>query len=112
MGQQRKNREWLVAERDYETEEEFRAAVEQRLVDIFAISFYSGRGVIVSPLRAKVDGEYRTLGFHFEETFIPAVRLAQPEASEPEPEPPALSDELTQDELDEHFPPQEPVEAT
>lgn len=87
MGQERKGREWAVYARDYGSDAEFRAAIEQELVDIYAMTYRSGRGVIVAPLRARDDDGYFTAGYAFQEVFMPAVRPAEPEpVAEPEPD--------------------------
>lgn len=94
-----RQRTWLVDSRDYETDAEFRVAVEQELVDVYAIGYRSGRGVIVLPVRAEIaQGVWETIAFAFEETFVPAAR------SEPIVETEGIADE----ELAEEFP--EPVE--
>lgn len=99
MAQERKSRAWAIYAEHYESDAEFRGAVEQALVDIFPLGFYSGRGVIVAPLRVQDDeGGYATIGFAFEEVFMPAVRRQAEEGPEealadvvaaaaPEPEP-------------------------
>lgn len=80
MAQERKGREWVILADDFETDGDFRSAVEQDLVDIFPMANRGGRGVIVAPLRVQDDtGVYFTAGFAFEEVFMPAVRQREPE---------------------------------
>lgn len=97
-----KGREWVLLAKHYDTDQDFRAAVENALVDIYPISFWGGRGVMVAPLRVQdgSTGSYVTVGFAFEEVWMPALKT---------PEPPA---ELTEEEIAEHFPAGEPVEAS
>lgn len=79
MAQERKSKAWTVYADPDETEERFRARVEQELVDIFPLAYRGGRGVIVAPLRRQVWDEvsqrevYVTIGFAFEEVFMPGV---------------------------------------
>jgi len=82
VGQERKGRTWTVYEHEHE---DFRAAVEQTLVDIWPFVFYGGRGIMVAPLRVqKDDGTYETRGIAFSEEFVPAVHETEPpEADEP-----------------------------
>lgn len=109
MAQERKSRTWTVIAEDGEPESETRARIEQALVDIYPLGFYGRRGVIVAPAYAldEESGEYRTVGFVFEEVFIPPVRRAadgsaddeafadalanaEAAAAEPRPEPAAV----------------------
>jgi hypothetical protein len=79
--QERKARHWVLLAQHYETDQDFRVAVEQALVDIYALSYWGGRGVMTAPIRRK-DPEtdtYVTIGFAFEEVFMPAVRDPEPE---------------------------------
>lgn len=97
-----KGREWVLLAEHYETDDDFRRAVENALVDIYAISFWGGRGVMVAPLRVQdAGGRYATVGFAFEEVWMPALKA---------PEVPHA--ELSEDEIAEHFPDREPVEAS
>lgn len=80
--QERKGREWVLLAKHYESDADFRAAVENALVDIFAISYWGGRGVCVAPLRVKDEatGTYVTVGFAFEEVWMPALKSPEPES--------------------------------
>jgi hypothetical protein len=69
-----KGREWVLLAKHYDTDSDFRAAVENALVDIFPISFWGGRGVMVAPLRVQDGQTYVTVGFVFEEVWMPAVK--------------------------------------
>lgn len=108
MAQQREARQWTVLEGDFATEAEFRQQVIDDLMGVEFAGHRLGRAFIVAPLRVQDEqGAYFTAGWMFEETFVPAVRRAAPEApAEPAPEP-----ELTPEEIAEHFPEQEPVGA-
>ncbi len=102
MASERKGREWVILAEHFESDADFRSAVEQELVDIFPMANRGGRGVIVAPLRVKDGDAYYTAGFAFEEVFMPAVREREP-TLEP----------ITDGELDRdaHARTQEPIEA-
>lgn len=102
---ERGKRQWVLRADDFETEDDFRAAVARELADLENIGHRLGGGFIASPLRQATEDasgltEYVTRGWIFEHTFMPVVK---PKV-EPEPE-------LTEDEITAHFPQEEPVEA-
>lgn len=107
MATERKGREWVIRADEFDSDADFRVAVEQELVDIFPMANRGGRGVIVAPLRVQDGDGYYTAGFAFEEVFMPAVRAREPEVPEPHP---ITDEELERDAL-EHAREQEPVEA-
>lgn len=95
MGQDSKSRTQTLYARDFASDNDFRAAIEQKLVDIFPVLDW-GRGVTVAPIRVqKADGTYATEGAAFQEVFMPAVRAVEPEPL-PQPE---ESELLSDDEL-------------
>jgi hypothetical protein len=102
VAQEREGRTWTIYAHEFGSEADFRATVEQALVDIYAIVHWRGMGITVTPLRTLIeDGTYRTEGFAFAEVFMPAVKQRVVEPPAPE---------LTDEEMAEHFPP-EPVAA-
>lgn len=115
MGQQRQSKKWRVYAQDFETGAEYRAAVEQALLDTYPLLHDGGRGVIVAPIRVKVRDEvagdevYVTAGVTFEEVFIPAARMREPEVPAEEPGVELVPHGLTEEELAAHFPVVEPA---
>lgn len=105
-----KGREWVLLAKHYDTDQDFRAAVENALVDIYPISFWGGRGVMVAPLRVQdgSTGSYVTVGFAFEEVWMPAIR---PGEGPLKPLPPH-SHEMAGELPTEPDPDREPVEAS
>jgi hypothetical protein len=95
VAQEREGRTWTIYAHEFGSEADFRATVEQALVDIYAIVHWRGMGITVTPLRTLIeDGT-------FAEVFMPAVKQRVVEPPAPE---------LTDEEMAEHFPP-EPVAA-
>lgn len=80
MATQREGREWFVLADDYETDEDYRVAVQQELAGLENMGHRLGRGFVVTPLRQQreIGGVtvYETVGWAFSETFMPAVRSA------------------------------------
>lgn len=91
--QQREGREWLILADEFESETEFREAVQDELARLENMGFRLGRAFVVTPLRQQREvGNavvYDTIGWAFSETFMPAVRAQEAEVvvEEPEPEP-------------------------
>lgn len=80
-------RTWDVWAKDYETDEAFRRAVENELAALENMGERLGRGFTVMPIREKVDvNRYYTLGWRFQDGFVPAVRSQTAELVEDEPE--------------------------
>lgn len=87
MGQEREGRQWTIYASECESEEHFRAKAEQALLDIYAIVYWRGQGIAVTPLRVQHDdGTYRTEGFVLAEVFAPAVKAREPDPDEPDTE--------------------------
>jgi hypothetical protein len=89
---QREGRQWVIPAEEYADEEEFREAVARELAGLENMGHRLGRGFIVTPLRRarELGGTrvYDTIGWAFQETFMPAV------ASAPALEPEAVTEEL------------------
>lgn len=91
MSQQREGRKWYVLSDHYETESDFRLAIENELARLEHVGFRMGRGFICSPLRERNEhmsavlgtDVYDTLGWVFTETFVPAIRRTAPPDEEP-----------------------------
>ncbi len=93
--------EWRVMAEDFQTDEDFRAAVEQELAGLENMMFRLGDGMQVAPLRAQLQGgEYVTVGYFFRNVFVPAVGTPGEEnvPSDPDPEEkPIAEDDAEQD---------------
>lgn len=100
---ERGKRRWVLRADAYDSEAEFRDAVASELAGMEHIGHRLGGGFVSSPLRRAIEHdeltEYVTVGWLFEHTFVPAVR-AQP-----------VAQPLSEEEMAEHFPEQEPVGA-
>lgn len=106
MGQGRQQRgirrEWTVLREEHASEGEFRAAVQQAMLDLDAIGARLGGSFAQVPLRHRIaDAEFETVGWRFRwESFAPYL----PDEEQPEP---VADDDL--EPVDEPAP--EPVEA-
>ena len=102
-------RAWIIEGSEYESEEDFRVAVEQELAGLENMGHRLGRGFAVTPIRRPVlidNAEViETVGWAFEEAVMPLVR-----EREAEPEPETEDEPLTPEELTAGFP--EPVAAS
>jgi hypothetical protein len=104
-----RDRSFTISLQDYDSETEFRQAVQQALLDTEAIGHREGGGFINSPLRMELQpkpgdftdhaGErlrkFVTVGWMFNHTFMPAVRMA-----EPEPESNGVGPDWDEEEID------------
>lgn len=83
-----RSRDWTIEYDDFETEEAFRQAIEIELARFEHLGFRTGRALIAAPIRTRAedDGTYITIGWRFQEAFMPAAKPAVAEA-EPELEP-------------------------
>jgi hypothetical protein len=89
-------REWSLSLSDYETEDDFRAAVQQELASFEHIAERLGVGLVAAPIRTRMrdGGDWFTAGWVFKAATVPAAREAASEIealeealSEAEPEP-------------------------
>jgi hypothetical protein len=93
---QREGRQWVILADEYADEEEFREAVARELAGLENMGHRLGRGFVVTPLRQarELGGTrvYDTVGWAFQETFMPAVAVAPALEPDPveEPEPAAV----------------------
>jgi hypothetical protein len=84
---------WTIENTDYDTEEQFRAAVADELARFEHIGYRQGFGLVAAPVRQRVGEGIVTLGWEFSAERIPLVggqpqqAGPMPEAPEPEPEP-------------------------
>lgn len=111
MGQGRQQRgirrEWTVARDDYASDADFRAEVQQSLLDLDAIGARLGGTLAQLPVRVHAgDSEFVTVGWRFRwESYAPSLPGEQSEEPDlaglavPVPRPPA---EMAPDELQEH----------
>jgi hypothetical protein len=92
----RGDRDWALMADDYETDDEFRKAIVEELAGLENMGHRIGGAFVATPLRLKQpathglqglpDEEYRVIGWHFKQVFMPAVRVPEPqEESEPSP---------------------------
>lgn len=79
---------WIIDQADYDTEEQFRAAVAEEMARFEHIGHRQGFGLVAAPIRQRVDGGIMTLGWQFRSERIPLVQADRtdplPEAPEPE----------------------------
>ncbi len=103
MSQVREGREWFIELEEFEDEDGFRDAVAQELARLENMGHRLGRGFVVTPIRRPRDlggtVVYDTIAWCFSETFMPAVK------------PRTRPEELTAEEMAEHFPEPEPASA-
>lgn len=82
-------REWVIGLDEFDTEEDFRVAVERELAGLENMGHRLGRGFVVSPIRRpKVIGSEEiivTVGWMFGEAVMPMARDTEPEPAEDEP---------------------------
>lgn len=101
-----KLRNWSLDARDYQTEDEFLAAVEMEAAKSVHLQERLGVAIVSTPIKQVVNGEYVTLGWHFATATVPAARQSEPDPVVEEEleqiveEPAPLSEEELQ-ELDE-----------
>lgn len=69
-------REWSISLRDYETEDDFRQAVQQELASFEHIGERLGIGIVAAPIRTRSrdGGEWFTAGWAFKTATVPAAR--------------------------------------
>lgn len=68
-------REWSLSLSDYETEEDFRAAVQQELASFEHIGERLGVGLVSAPIRARAgSGAWFTAAWVFKTATVPAAR--------------------------------------
>ncbi len=81
-----RSREWMIHSEDYDSEEEFRAAVADELARFEHIGFRTGRALVSAPIRVPIEGAFVTLAWKFQEAFMPAAKPVEPvEVVDPEP---------------------------
>jgi hypothetical protein len=94
---ERGKRAWMIWSEEYDTEAEFRAAVENELVGLENIGHRMGGGFVVSPVRERIQSqageEFVTIAWRFENVFVPAVSRREPVAEPELAEEPALVEE-------------------
>lgn len=83
-----KLRNWSLDARDYQTDDEFRAAVELELARFEHIGERFGIALVAAPVKQVIAGEYVTVGWTFQTATVPAAR-------QPEPDP-VVEEELEQ----------------
>lgn len=90
-------RAWFLDRQDYDSDDAFRAAVAQELVQTEYLSYRLGIAVVSAPIRAQLvlGGEYETVGWTFRTATVPAVRFV-----DPDPEDLALAKEQLAREMD------------
>lgn len=82
------DKSWAILRDDYESEESFRNACRQSMLDIEAIQFREGGAFIVAPLKEevapKLEGvrEFEMVAVRYSHTFLPAVKRQGPEEEE------------------------------
>lgn len=89
-----KLRNWSLDARDYETDEQFRGAVELELARFEHIGERFGIALVAAPVKRVIDDEYVTVGWTFQTATVPAARAVEPE---PEAELPPVDDVLDMD---------------
>lgn len=74
-------RKWSLSLSDYETEQDFREAVQAELAQFEHIGERLGIGVIAAPIRTRTmdGGEWFTAGWVFQTATVPAARPAASE---------------------------------
>lgn len=82
------DKSWAILRDDYESEEGFRNACRQSMLDIEAIQFREGGAFIVAPLKEevapKLEGvrEFEMVAVRYSHTFLPAAKRRGPEEEE------------------------------
>lgn len=75
---------WEIDRDSFQTEQEFRAAVENELASLEVMGERLGRAFTAVPVRIEVSpGRFQTLAWRFQDAFVPAARFKEPEV-EPE----------------------------
>lgn len=69
-----KLRNWSLDARDFETDDQFRAAVELELARFEHIGERFGIALVAAPIKHQVGGDYVTVGWSFQTATVPAVR--------------------------------------
>jgi len=99
-------RQWRLDRSDYESDQEFREAVQTELAAFEHIGERLGIGLVSAPIRTRVlpDGDWQTSGWFFKTATVPAAQAAASEPSDEDEapdEPPSL-EEQREEWLHEH----------
>lgn len=70
-------RNWTIDSRDYETDSGFRQAVVDELASLENMGHRLGFAFVVAPIRARVNGNFVTVGWSFRSETVPTLREAE-----------------------------------
>lgn len=83
------SKKWEIERNDYDSDQEFEAAVETELAQLRFAGDRLGRGFTVMPIRAEVgegSDRYVTMAWRFQDAFVPAAKSKPAEVPAPERE--------------------------